>query len=309
MVLIAALAVGLVPAASKAMRGASYTYDDAESYTSGGTRLPADGIDKIQINWLSGQVEITVHDGTDIYFSETSSEELVPENQMRYLAKGDKLSIQYCASRRNISSWFSSMPSKKLTLSLPASLALDVLEVESVSGSVEMDGGGLWARELSLESVSGEITAVNVGGRKLYVSTVSGSVDITGAFDNVDGESTSGRQTYRLSRTPNDVDVESVSGGVEIRLGSLRGFEASLDTLSGSLRVGFPTTQEGRNVLRYGDGRATFAFDTVSGSVSIEEDASLAATPAPVEAKATPKATPTPAPSSGAPIPSSERKF
>lgn len=286
----------------------SYAYENAEDYTAGGASIAGSGIRKIDINWVSGSVDIQVYDGDTIQFSEASGSVLDEDQTLYYRVKNDKLTIQYAKAKSGIS--FGRNPSKALTLMLPATLSLASLDVEGVSNSVTMSGEGISIGQLDIETVSGSVLVEDVIANELDLQSVSGSTNLKGSFGIIDAEGVSGSQTYRLHTVPDAMDVDLVSGSVNVYMTKTRGFTASLDSVSGSLNTDF-AEKLGRKNAVYGDGSARMDFETVSGSVNIQYDASLEApVKQPVKPeKAKPTGTPEPTKTTGEPIPSSKRSF
>ena len=56
-------------------------------------------INRIEIKWVSGTVNVVAYDGDDIVFDEESSRTLDEDNKMRYRIEDGKLSIQFFKSR------------------------------------------------------------------------------------------------------------------------------------------------------------------------------------------------------------------
>lgn len=87
---------------------------------------------------------------------------------------------------------------------------------------------------LAIESVAAEVDVTGVAPRELSIDSVSGDVIVVGAPAEADIDSVSG--DLRLTINSSDVDIESVSGDVDLR-GRLDG-EVSVETVSGQLEVG-----------------------------------------------------------------------
>lgn len=99
------------------------------------------------------------------------------------------------------------------------------LEIDSVSASIDVRG--VAPRELSVDSVSGDIAVVGAPG-EVGIDSVSGDLTLTLNSSNVDVESVSGDVDLR-GRLDGEVSVETVSGRIDIT-----GHESSVRSLSGS---------------------------------------------------------------------------
>lgn len=313
MVLFAALMVGIggfsFPNLNFFSAGASYTYDNADQYSAGGATVAASGIREIDVSWVSGEVNVTVYDGTEIRFSESSNKTLDEDDQLQYRVRDGKLTIQYTKPRRGLQI-FNNTPSKTLELQIPSSMTLKKLSIDNVSSTVYVDAGHLYIDEVDLESVSGSVTLSNLNTAKLDMESVSGDIQAGGLVDVLDVETVSGTQTYSLPWLPYEADMDSISGNVIVYTTRETGFTVKLESVSGNLTSDIATDQVKRQ-MTYGDGSSKIDVETVSGNVAVNYDASLESALRAVQEEApkdtgsaVPSATPT-----KEPIPSSRRGF
>lgn len=295
----------------------SYASNDSRSMGAGDSRdsfitqseatISADesrNIREIYVYWVSGTVDVEFYDGGTIEFDETANRALQEKETMRYRVKGNRLSIEFSDSSKNLLSI--NTPQKHLTLRIPTSLSLDSLGFENVSSTMQIHGNGAYVSSVDIETVSGPVTMDGLSGHELDLEAVSASVDITGQFMQIDSESVSGSLRLALAQAPESVDAESVSGSITFVLPPQIGFTAELDTLSGSISSNYAEILS-RTSARHGDGAVRFKLSTVSGSASFQQGESIVNTPAKPE-------TVTPAPTEETadrsdPIPSSNRKF
>lgn len=277
------------------------------AYSDGGVSIPAGNIREIDVNWVSGEMDIRFYDGADIQITETADRALNDNQRLRYEVKGDKLIIDF--SGKNIG-LFVNTPSKSLELLIPAGIALDKLSVENVSSGVTLTGKNTQLNELDIDNVSGTVFVADVHARKLDMETVSGSVEFTGTYAEIDAESVSGKQVYRLASLPGKMDADSVSGAIVIYTNGHDGFVANLDTVSGKITSDFAEVPN-KHTAMFGNNGARLEFETVSGSVSIQQDGNLQAPAVQAEdsaAKPDKPAKETVAPGTS-PIPGSNRTF
>jgi hypothetical protein len=272
----------------------SANFDDGFTVVSDTESIPASSVSKIKVDWVAGSVEVRVGDGDQITFYETASRELTDAQKMRYtLSDNGELRIKYCVDLENIFDWFNSnsynVPSKALVITVPASLtgSLDQVNIESVSAEVTLDGvygtktavstvsGSVQAlnlvcSKLDLGSTSGKVACENCTVDELDAGSVSGSIVLDGSFRDVDTENVSGSTRIACATQPEDINADSVSGSITILLPENAGFSAKLDTVSGSLSCAFAGTMSDTMVV-VGDGSAKYSFETVSGSIRIEQ--------------------------------------
>jgi DUF4097 and DUF4098 domain-containing protein YvlB len=127
------------------------------------------------------------------------------------------------------------------------------LSVTSVSGSLQVgDVDG----QIKVSSISGSGNIGNVGG-KLQVSSVSGSLEVGNVGADARVNSISGN--VGLGQVNGSLDVSSVSGGVNARLLSLSPQGIHINSVSGSIELGFK-----------GEVNADFSAEQVSGQVYLD---------------------------------------
>ena len=171
-----------------------------------------------------------------------------------------------------------------VSASVKASGMTGELSVETVSGQIEISGPG---GEVLAESVSGTVTVR--GGRddvqvatissaivvegvhgSVELASVSGSIRVRGiGIERLEMENTSGRITAEGVVANPRVDIESLSGTVELRLPS--GFDAavSVSTFSGTIRNSFG--EKARRCSKFAPGEELeFSRGSGSGRIRIE---------------------------------------
>ena len=148
----------------------------------------------------------------------------------------------------------------------------DTADMESASGGITFGGK---VGKVDVDTASGRVnlTLTEKAG-EVSVSSASGNISITGTADEVDLDTASGTLTLRLTQAARKVSVDSVSGLLEIHLpATAPGFTVNMDSVSGELTVNGFATQGGNRRQVYGDGSMTIDCDTVSGNVTISNDA------------------------------------
>lgn len=266
-----------------------YTFDDANTYTVGGTTLNADAIHSIDIEWVSGSIRIAVTGEDEITVRETVTSD--SRNALRWRIRNGELQIRYCKPRL----FGAKMPKKDLEILLPASMLpengglqyikienvssrIDIgevgvsdLDIESVSGNIYI--GNTVLGSLDLESVSGTVNIINTRIGELDLSTVSGNIVVEGEVRNVDVSAVSARLDVTSSVCPDRLSAESVSGMIRLAIPADSGFRLTLDSVSGSLNApDFSVTARGNGEYICGDGYADFDIETVSGMVNIQKN-------------------------------------
>lgn len=266
--------------------------DSGESTVTDTATVPAADVREINIDWVSGSIDIHVGTGDEVTFYETSSRTLTDAQKMRYsLSSSGVLQISFREDIDNIFNWFSvdaNMPSKALVVEVPASLVgqLDNLDIDNVSAQIEVNG--VYGDETELNSVSGQISCADIACDKLTLSSTSGSIDCEncaadklelnnvsgsvraeGDFRDVQAETVSGSVKIDGRTAPEKISGDSVSGKITVLLPEDAGFTAKLDTVSGTLSCEFPGTLSDKKIVS-GDGSGNYRFNSVSGGISIE---------------------------------------
>jgi len=256
--------------------------------------VPAEGINKIKIDWVAGSVNLRVGTSDEIVFSEASYRTLTDRQKMRYtVSDSGVLQIHFCENLENIFDWFNldaNMPAKTLTMEVPASLIglLDEVEIDTVSANIDLSGvygsktdlstvsgeircADVSVNDLKLSSTSGTLVCENSKADKLNLDNVSGGIRIEGEYVSIDVNTVSGDTNLTLAVNPDRIDVDGVSGNVTVALPEGANFTARLDTVSGNLSCAFPGTL-GSDLVVVGDGTANYRFNSVSGNVKIEKN-------------------------------------
>jgi hypothetical protein len=253
------------------MTPANYRDWDNAYSESGDYSLPAEGIRSLDIRWIAGSVDVEVSDGGDIEFLESADGEVPQDEALRFGTKDGVLYIQYRSTDWEYTP--SVFPEKRLRLKIPRSLA-DSLEDFSFEGSsADLQAGGLTAKSLNLQSVSGqievsgdfeELTAESSSGlvwientdtaKSAEISTVSGEIGVKGGFERLELHSTSGDIRSLGAVTTGSLICGSISGSVEL--------EGAFDKIEGE-------TSSGSVDIRSSAAPAKLDISSISGGVAL----------------------------------------
>ena len=240
-------------------------YDNADSYSIG-SGSTSDNIRNLEIDWISGNVEISYGKGDEIVFEETSKDEITDELTMRWFVEDDTLHIKFCkAGKIRINDL-----DKTLKLTLPKNLKLEEAEFETVSADIT--ASELNAKDVNFETVSGSVEAKLYGVRSIDADSVSGDIDII-APDGPKGadiETTSGSVRMNLKKSIDDCEISTVSGKVTLLLPKKGNFTISYDTTSGDFDSDIEMIQKGSKYMA-GKGSDRFNIDTTSGDLRIKK--------------------------------------
>lgn len=208
-------------------------------------------------------------------------------------------------------SWFG-MLDKELEILLPSGLAQELTELKAESTSDALNVTGCHAKKMAFSNVSGAIrltdcaaseglSASTVSGDLAFtgttcdedmdLSTTSGSVAVEGGFsqelrvNTVSGEclyrgsartlflhTVSGDMQAELNNSPDEANLEAVSGALRLALPEESGFVAEYSSVSGEFTTDFAVERgsgkSGR--ARYGTGASAIRMSTTSGDMTIQ---------------------------------------
>ena len=220
-----------------------FTYKGASNYTAGGCEVT--DVKDIDVDWVSGSIEIVTNSGDTVVVSETTNKEIEDELKVHCWLDGGTLRIRFCKSGIKTGSRFSGVE-KKLTVSVPESISIGKLEIDDVSANLTASGVNVGT--VGIDSVSGDIT-LDLPSKTVKVDTVSGDIGIK-AFDDA------------------DYDIDTVSGDTTIDISACSGIKIVFDTVSGTISGSAEFRIDGKKYIN-GDGSATFDINSVSGDIKV----------------------------------------
>ena len=227
--------------------------------------VPASQVKDIRIQWVSGSITVVPGDVTDIRFSETGS--FSEKDRMVWKQSGASLVIQFC--KGNISLIGNNISvSKDLTVTVPRDWICRDMEIDSVSAQIQVSE--LRATEVELVNVSGSCLFTQCSVDDFSMETVSGKVRYEGTLRELDMDTVSANCTAVLFETPEKVDMDAVSGDLELILPEDAGFTLDLDSVSGDFTSEFATTAS-KERHTCGDGSCKISADSVSGNIYINK--------------------------------------
>lgn len=134
------------------------SYANADQYTVGGGSVSG-MVTEMEIDWIDGNIEIVYGEVENVTFSETSNVELSTENTLHYWLENTTLHIKFAQSKKLVA--LNRYPDKDLKVMLPASMALQELDVQAVNTDIKLDH--LAAEKVEIETVDGAVNAYLVG--------------------------------------------------------------------------------------------------------------------------------------------------
>ncbi len=234
---------------------------------SGAESFSADEVRRIDLGWVSGKVKLESGRGDQIELTERAARELRDGEKLRWKLENGTLSIRYCENG------MTNVPEKELTLTVPADWTADWIDVSVTSGDMELRNIRV-SDELELTATSGDVRAESCSAAQIEATATSGSLTLLdGSCRSLEASATSGDITVRceaeemsLGTTSGrircedvparcDLDCETTSGEVFVRLLDTRNEQhIQIETTSGSVHLDAP-------------GAIELDYDTVSGDL------------------------------------------
>lgn len=226
-------------------------------------------IRSIDIDWVSGSVTIAPGDVQEITFCESA----VSNDKYRMVWKqsGDKLTIQFCRDSDSLNFGIHlNDGDKNLLITVPRDWVCDSLEVDAASADLTVRD--LTVREVEIDTASGTGRFDGCTVSSLDVDTASGDITFNGSLGELEFDAASAGFVGVLSNVPDRINVDSMSGDLDITLPEDAGFTVDMDTMSGDFSSDFPTTSKNGSHI-CADGRCKIIVSAMSGDVTIRKAA------------------------------------
>lgn len=245
------------------------TFVPVVSQQSGAIELEPDQIQNIEIEWVSGDIDIRAGNTDKIrFYEENTSDSKYP---MVYKISGKTLKIQF--SQEEIHFGFGTTINgdihKDLTIEVPADWICDNLELDVASANLTVSD--LVIREVDFDGASGTCDFHSCQVGNLDMDTASGDVTFSGSLNTLDFDAASASFTAVLYGVPRSIDMDSMSGDLDITLPADAGFTLSMDAMSSDFRSEFEYSQNRNGYYVSGDGACRIDVDAMSGDVYIRK--------------------------------------
>ncbi len=244
-----------------------YRYDE-EGYTVGEGSISVLALDRMEVDWIDGEVEVVACQDRYPSLTEIAEGELPESAQVRWRVSEDgTVSIKYRKS-----SWFFGVGSgnreKKLILRIPEQMMenLSLLRVEGVSTNVKVSG--VRAESFVFSSVSGWLLTENCAFETATLSGKSGDVTLGADIGGAVSISTQyGKVTVESALCPNAVSIATKSGDVRLVLPDDASFSFDWNE-KGSVISDMICTHEGSR-YRIGDGAYSYSITSKGGDLYV----------------------------------------
>lgn len=223
----------------------------------------AEEIDRLNIDWAAGKIVILPVEGSEIAVTE---ELLGEEDEMVLKLDGSTLYVEY--SENAVSLNFGSINKKNLYITVPQDWVCKELDIDAASATVQAER--LTIQKAASSTASGDHTFRDCKVEQLTLETVSGNLDYSGTLDKLDFGGVSAQADVVLTNFPKSIDVETVSGDVNLTLPKECGFTLEKDSVSGHFSSELETRKENGKYV-YGDGQCKIDVEGVSASITIRK--------------------------------------
>lgn len=219
----------------------------AQGNTQSSNSANAASINRISVEWGSGNINVAYYDGTEIQYDDG----LDANDECTLVSRIENGELKIYFQRTGTASI---KEQKDLQINIPNGMTLNEFDIECRSGNITVNG--ITASALELHNASGDINA-------------------TGAFTTIDVETNSGNaQVTNTSEIINKIDANTTSGNITITVPqNLSGFYMEYETRSGSISndFGAQTSGSSRNGrATYGNSSTQIEVETVSGNFSLK---------------------------------------
>lgn len=227
----------------------------------------ADQVHKISIEWVAGDITIVPVKGIDqIRFTEDAD----PDNryQLSYKVSGEELKILFSKEMVKFSGIsIGSGVKKDLLIEVPAEWVCRELELDVAAANLEVRD--LIIHEVDFDGAAGICNFHDCVIGDLDMDSASGDITLTGQLENLDFDAASASFTGVFINTPRSVDVDGMSGSVDITLPADGGYTVSIDGLSCNFGTDSHNTEYHNGMHVYGDGSCRIQLDGMSCDLTV----------------------------------------
>lgn len=270
----------------------AFDFGKYETYEINETKVSeAVDYDKVTASSVVADIEVIKWDQNEFkatFIGEISTRGEKPYLKMTSNASSLSFEVKYPDLGKNISNFSSNL---KLYVYVPENYDGD-FSFNSVSGSINLSSFDT-LEQISMNSVSGELSIRDVTGKELNASTVSGTLDfretyfesatlsttsgeisLSGNPGKLNANTVSGDVTLTIYELDRDIKIDTISGNSELYLDKDVSAEITLSSVSGNYKTSMPisiiSSRKGHVTFTLGDHpTASIEMTSVSGSISV----------------------------------------
>ena len=242
--------------------GVNYNYPDADKYVLGSSNL--EGIETINIDWISGKVIFTRNFDAVSYFEEEYTQDLTDDYLLHYYKKGKELNIKFAKSGANLNN-------KNIEKTLKIHINKDDIIKRNIlvnTISADVNVGFVDFNDVNISTVSGDVNISKVNSPKVMLTTISGEVEVVELKSSyIDVSTISGDIDFKTLSNP----TSSIAGMVNV----LSIDKANISTISGDTKIRgynigdleFNSTSGNLEYDFYGEYNFDIDINTTSGNI------------------------------------------
>lgn len=220
----------------------------------------------IEIDWAAGSITIKPTSGIEqIRFNESAAYTNI--DSMVWEIEEGILSIDFCED--TVSFGYTTNYSKDLVIEVPENWLCRELEIDVASAEVYILDMSI--DTFDFDGASGTCRLEHCTVNKLDMDAASGDVYFSGSLNEMNFDGVSGTCTLVLTNIPRFVNLDGVSGDLDITLPSDCGFTVTTSGLSSSFHCEFDTTSSSSQQYVHGDGSFKIVCQAISGDVTIRK--------------------------------------
>ena len=222
----------------------NYTYDDADKYTAGDREI-SDSIDKLNIDYAAGDVDIKAVPGKTVSVKETANRDLEEDQKVHTRVDGSTLYVKFCASGEGMS--FKDIE-KHLVLEVPENVRLAGLKADLAAGDL-----------------NAELKRCG----KIDIDAAAGDLKVTaGKVKEFDIDAAAGNCEFVFTKTPSDSDIDMAAGDLKIQLPEKSNLTLKMDSAAVDFSYDLPFKKKGEKYV-CGTGANKMNIDCAAGDVKI----------------------------------------
>jgi hypothetical protein len=227
-------------------------FDDAACHKGSGES--SDAFTRLNVDWVSGHITVKPGESDVVTISEPDGFD--EDHQLRWIIKDDCLSVYFCKSHLSADSIFDK---KDLVITLPKSIPLEEVDIDSVSAGAEISSLHQ-LNSFELDTVSGNARLTDISARELSLDTVSGQLSGSVSTRDLRMDSVSGAVDLTLASVPDEIKGDSVSGSISVAMPACDAVQLRLDSTSGAINSDFASDPSADRL---------FDIETVSGGITL----------------------------------------
>ncbi len=226
---------------------------------------------EISIEWALGDIFIQTADVEKLEVREVNQHQDKVGDMVVNSLSPNKLVIRYSESATwNMGLQLDGSLGKDLYITIPADFVLRSLNVNAASAALTVQNAAI--QEVDFDGASGTCEFVNCDLDELDIDTASGDITFSGWLNELDCDAASASVRAVFENTPQRIDMDSMSGDLDITLPENAGFTVTMDSMSTDLTTDVRCTYKNGSYL-YGDGACRITMDAISGDVYVRKPA------------------------------------